>query len=220
MASSARSEYRHLAAVLLLLSVPAQPASGHGGVVEEEDACVIRFSYLKAHFTVYQPRTSGREEYCEDLPDAAESVFVLEYLHDQLATVPIDFRIVRNVTGKGRFARLKDIEAIEDLDAATVYYREPVIEPDVFTVVHEFEDEGSYIGIVNVFAETAGRRHVAVFPFDVGFTGLGYWPWIVAAVILIQIQYLWMSGRIARWRAGRRTRTPELKVLRGGLDED
>jgi len=109
MASSERSEYRHLAAVLLLLSVPAQPASGHGGVVEEEDACVIRFSYLKAHFTVYQPRTSGREEYCEDLPDAAESVFVLEYLHDQLATVPIDFRIVRNVTGKGRFARLKDI---------------------------------------------------------------------------------------------------------------
>lgn len=215
-----RKAYRSLTAMLLLFSAPAQVAIGHGGVVEEDDACVIRFSYLKAHFTVYQPRTDGREEYCEDLPAATESVFVLEYLHDELATLPIDFRIIRNVTDKGRFARLEDVEAIGDLDAVTVFYREPVIEPNVFTVVHEFEDEGSYIGIVNVFPETEGRRHVAVFPFDVGFTGLGYWPWVVAAVILIQIQYLWMSGRIGRWRAERRARTPELRVVRGGLDED
>ncbi len=195
------------------------PAWSHGGVVEEEDACVIRFSYLKAHFTVYQPRTEGHKEYCEDLPGATESVFVMEYLHDELARVPIDFRIIRNVTDKGRFARLADVEAIEDIDAQTVFYREPTIEPDVFTVVHEFKDEGSYIGIVNVFAETEGRRHVAVFPFDVGFTGLGYWPWVVTAIVLVQLQYLWMSGHLSRWRQRRRSRAPELQILKGGLDE-
>jgi hypothetical protein len=39
-----------------------------------------------------------------------------------------------------------------------------------------------------------------VFPFEVGFTGFGYWPWIVAAVIAIQLQYLVMSRRKSRRR--------------------
>lgn len=197
----------------------SRPALAHGGVVEEDDACVIRISYLKAHFKVYQPLIDGHEEYCEDLPNATESVFVMEYLHDELARVPIEFRIIRNVTGQGRFARWEDIVAIEDLDAATVFYREPIVDPDVFTAVYTFAAEGSYIGIVSAPPGENGRRHVAVFPFDVGFTGLGYWPYVVGVVLLIQLQYLWMSGRLARWQRARRIRKPQLKVLPGGNDE-
>lgn len=194
-------------------------AYGHGGVVEEDDVCVIRISYLKAHFKIYQPLIDGHDEYCEDLPNATESIFVMEYLHDELQRVPIDFRIIRDVTGKGRFARWEDVAQLEDLDSVTVFYQPPIVEPDVFTVIHEFEEEGAFIGVVTASPPAHDRLHIAVFPFEVGFTGFGYWPYIVVAVVLMQLQYLFMSGRIAAWRAGRRHRKPELRIVRGDVNE-
>lgn len=188
---------RHiLIAVLLILG--SQSALGHGGVVEEDDVCVIRINYLKGHFKVYQPRTDGHREYCEDLPAATESVFVMEYLHEGLAEVPVDFRIIRDVTGKGRFARWEDIAAIDDLDAVTVFYRAPVTEPDVLTVVHDFDAEGDYIGIVTADVGDTDRVYRAVFPFEVGYTGLGYWPLIIGLLVAAQLSYFVMGGRLRR----------------------
>ncbi len=40
----------------------------------------------------------------------------------------------------------------------------------------------------------------AVFPFEVGYTGFGYWPFILLLLLLIQLQWLFMSGRLKRWR--------------------
>jgi len=203
-------------ALILTLVFQAGGAWAHGGVVEEDDVCVIKISYLKAHFKAYQPELSGHDEYCEDLPDAAETVFVLEYLHDELGRVPVDFRIIRNVTGKGRFARWSDISAISDLDSVTIFHQEPIIEPHVFTVIHDFAEAGDYVGIVTATPANTDRLHIAVFPFKVGFTGIGYWPFVVGFLLLIQIQYLFMSGRFARWRAARKTGKPQLKVIQGG----
>ncbi len=184
----------------MLLAAPWQQAAAHGGVVEESDLCVITISYLKAHFKIYQPLTDGHEEYCEDLPNATESIFVMEYLHDELSRVPVDFRIIHDVTGKGKFARWEDVAAIEDLDSVTIFYQPPTIEPDVFTVLYDFTEEGDYIGVVTAAPSTGDRQHIAVFPFEVGYTGFGYWPLIVGVLLLIQLQYLFMSGRLARWR--------------------
>ena len=193
-----------LFSLVLLSSVTAfGDAFAHGGVVEEDDLCVIKINYLKGHFKIYQPLTDGHRDYCEDLPNATESVFVMEFLHDGLASVPLEFRIIRDVTGKGRFARWDDVRAIGDLDAVTEYYRAPAVEPDVLTVVHDFAAEGNYIGIVTANADEPDRVYRAVFPFEVGYTGLGYWPWIVAAVLLVQLQYLLMSGRLRRWWVSR-----------------
>ncbi len=189
----------------IVLALLSQQVVAHGGVVEEDDLCVIKVNYLRAHFKVYQPRISAHKEFCEDLPVAAESVFVMEYQHDALKKMPIDFRIVRDVTGKGRFARLQDIEAINDIDNATVFYQPPHIEPDVYTVVHEFAADGDYIGIVTVTQPDTGKVHVAVFPFEVGYTGIGYWPYVIAVLIVVQLQYLFMSGRIGRFRKRRPT---------------
>ena len=149
---------------------------------------------------IYQPLIDGHKEYCEDLPNATESIFVMEYLHDELSRVPVDFRIIRDVTGKGRFARWEDVAAIEDLDSVTVFYQPPTIEPDVFTVLYDFTEDGEYIGVVTAAPSTGDRQHIAVFPFEVGYTGFGYWPLIVGVLVLIQIQYLLMSGRLAKWR--------------------
>ncbi len=188
--------------VTLLLAMLPPDVIAHGGVVEEDDVCVIKVNYLRAHFKIYQPRVSGHEQFCEDLPEATESVFVMEYLHEAMQGMPVDFRIIRDVTGKGRFARLQDIENIEDLESATVFYRAPVVEPDVYTVSHTFAEEGDFIGIVSARNPDTDAVYAAVFPFEVGFTGWGYWPFIIGLLIVIQIQYLYMSGRLKRWLPG------------------
>ena len=177
-----------------------QQSHAHGGVVEESDICVSKISYLRAHFKIYQPLTDGRKEFCEDLPNATESIFVMEYLHDELRRIPIEFRIIRDVTGKGRFARWEDVVAIEDLDSATVLHRPATIEPDVFTALYDFTEEGDYIGIVTATPSPSDRLHIAVFPFEVGFTGFGYWPLFIGILLLIELLYLYMSGRLGRWR--------------------
>ena len=184
---------------LLLQLVLQSQALAHGGVVEEDDICVIKVNYLRAHFKIYQPRVSGHEQFCEDLPVASESVFVMEFMHGALQTMPIDFRIIRDVTGKGRFARMEDIEGIDDLDSATVFYRSAELEPDVYSIVHTFEYEGDFIGIVSARNTDTGEVYAAVFPFEVGFTGWGYWPFIIGLLVVIQFQYLVMSGRLRRW---------------------
>jgi len=187
-----------LLSCFLILS-SSQNAAAHGGVVEEDDLCVIKVNYLRAHFKIYQPGASGHEQYCEDLPLAAESVFVMEYQHDSLSQMPIDFRIIRDVTGKGRFARMEDIADIKDLEGATVYYQPPIVEPHIYMVNYEFMQEGDFIGVVSAKHPETGKIYAAVFPFEVGFTGFGYWPYILGMLLFIQIQYLLMSGRLKRW---------------------
>jgi hypothetical protein len=186
-----------LALLFFLLAMPSA-ALAHGGVVEEDDICVIKVNYLRAHFKVYQPRASGHEQFCEDLPAAAESVFVMEYMHDGLQTMPIDFRIIRDVTGKGRFARMEHVAAIEDLEAVTVFHKAAVQEPDVYAVTHTFAEEGDFIGIVSARHPDTDMVYAAVFPFEVGFTGWGYWPLLIGMLVLIQVHYLVMSGWLGR----------------------
>ena len=205
---------RVLRLTLLLSLLLGAEVRAHGGVVEEEDLCVIKVNYLRGHFKIYQPLLDGHKEYCEDLPNATESIFVMEYLHDSLASAAVDFRIIHDVTGKGRFARWEDVADINDLDAATVFYREPVVDPDVLTVLHDFAEEGDYIGIVTASINGDEQIYRAVFPFEVGFTGFGYWPLFAALVIALQIQFLFTSSRFRRWREQRRVRKPKLTVVR------
>jgi len=190
---------------LFLAGLPSpRPALAHGSVTPDADLCIIRIGYYRAHFKIYLPRTNGHQEYCEDLPGSGETVFVMEYEHSGLGQVPIDFRIIRNVTGKGVFTQLSDIDGIADLDAATVFHHPAAVQPDVFTALYDFDEDGEYAGIVTVVNPESGKEYTAVFPFKVGFTGFGWWPWFVAAAVLLQINYLWMSGRLSRFRKSRR----------------
>ena len=165
---------------------------GHGNVVDDNDICQLEVGFLKAHFKIYLPLTHKRKEFCEDLPAPSESVFVMEYEHDLLSSMHIDFRIIRDVTGLKAFAREEHILAIDDLDAATVFYKPPVIEPDVFSVVYQFDEADRYIGIVR--ASLGEEIFTAVFPFEVGFTGIGYWPFF-AVLICFLISLVWYEKR-------------------------
>lgn len=193
---------RTLLLLLLILGLNLIPRTtlAHGSVSPDADLCVIRIGYFRAHFKIYLPRTRQHQEYCEDIPEIGEAIFVMEYEHMGLGEIPIDFRVIRNVTGLGNFTILEDIEKIPDLDAVTLFHHRAAIQTDVFTFMHEFDEQGKFVGIVTVKQPQTGQIYTAVFPFNVGFTGVGIWPWFVVAAVILQLVYLWMTGAFERWR--------------------
>jgi hypothetical protein len=188
--------------LLAVLIAACAPSTGlaHGSVTPDADLCIIQIGYFKAHFKVYLPESHQHEDFCEDLPGIGNSIFVMEYEHDGLAKTPIDFRIIKNITGQGRFTNLAHIEEIGDLEKVSVLHHPAAIQPDVFTIAHDFKEPGEFVGIVSVVRPDGGGHYTAVFPFEAGYTGLGYWPWVIAGLLLLQINYLWMSGRLTRFR--------------------
>lgn len=169
----------------------------------KDDTCIITIGFYEAHFTAYQPRSSGDREFCENLPAHGETVFVLDYLHRSLKDVPVDFRIIRNATGKGEFARPADVDALPDLDAVTLYYKEPVIQADGSLLVeYTFADEGEYIGIVTAGHPTNDKLYESVFPFRVGASGLP-WGWFgFGAALLLAAGWLFSMKHIGGRTAG------------------
>jgi len=167
----------------------------------DDDLCIINIDFLQAHFTVYQPQTRASEEYCEDLPDVGKSVFVLDYLHNSLKDMPVDFRIIKDVRELGRFAKWEDIEGIGDLTSATVFYQAPQKYSNAsLSVEHTFGEPGNYIGIVTTRHPTQDKLYTAVFPFEVGSTGFGYVSLFAGLLLLVQVNYWIMSGGYRRFR--------------------
>ena len=189
-------------AALLLACLALWPfpdAHAHGGVFLEDDLCFIKIGFYKAHFKIYQPQKSRHEEWCEDIPHADESVFVLEYLHDSLRGVPVEFRIIEDVDNRGRFARWNDIK--EGVHRNTVYHQPPLTEPDgTFLAMYRFTEEGNYIGIVTAESPDRSKTYTAIFPFRVGGADWGLIPWFVALAVFLQLNYWLMSGGYARMR--------------------
>jgi hypothetical protein len=183
----------HGSLILLLGLIFSTQAAGHGGVAFEDDLCVINIDFMQAHFTVFQPETSESTEYCEDIPNVTRSVFVMEYLHDLLTEMVLDFRIVRDVNDVGRFASWKDIEAIDDLEAATVFYEAARMEEGGFyRTSYEFLEKGTYIGVFTADHPTEDRNYNAVFYFRVGGRDWGTIPIFLALGMLLQLGY-WAS---------------------------
>jgi hypothetical protein len=163
------------AVTLLVLALSPVLYAG-GGVALKDDKCIISIGFYTAHFTAYQTDGRGNEQFCEDLPDAGGTLFVLDYLHSSLKEVPVDFRIIRNETGMGEFARLEHIEALDNIDQHTVFYREPSVESNgSYQVEHFFAEAGEYVGIVSAGHPSNGKTYYAVFPFTVGILRLDYW---------------------------------------------
>jgi len=158
-----------------LLAFPATGTQAGGGLVIEDDVCIIWIDFYSAHFTAYQPGTSGNEQFCRDLPNTGETIFVLDYLHQSLKEVPVDFRIIRDVTGQGQYVKLKHVEAIEDLEQHTVFYQPPVVRPDAsLKIEYDFREKGAYLGIVSAGHPSTEMIYTAVFPFEVGVSSPAY----------------------------------------------
>ena len=181
-----------------LLAWP-QLAAAHGGVVAEEDSCLLQMGFLQAHFTLPQPESRGSEEFCEDLPDIGSSLFVVEYLHDMMKEMPIDFRIIRDEQGFGIFANWEDVASIADLEAQTVLHRVLAPQPaGVLALRHEFEQPGGYIGVAVAENPDNGKTYNAVFYFEVGNAGYGWIPLFVGLIVAAQLLFWSSTGALQR----------------------
>ncbi|HIG40487.1 MAG: hypothetical protein ABGY96_15480 [bacterium] len=180
-------------ALIALLGVvlPCGRGFAAGGVVGEAGSCMIEIGFYTAHFSIFQPQKSANEVFCEDLPDAGKTVFILDYLHASLKEVPVDFRIIRDDQEFGQFVRWENITQIRDLDAQTVFFKPGEIYPDErMNVEHTFAESGQFIGIVTAPHPSKNIMYRAVFPFEVGNTGYGYWPIIILLGLVLQIQFM------------------------------
>ena len=180
-----------------LLPFPATGIQAGGGLVLEDDVCIIWIDFYSAHFTAYQPDSSGNEQFCEDLPDTGETIFVLDYLHQSLKEVPVDFRIIRDVTGQGQYVKLKHVEEIEDIEHHTVFYQAPIVRPDAsLKIEHDFKEEGTYICIVSAGHPSTDMIYTAVFPFEVGASSFGYG--LPLALLLAGVAFIVVRRRLRK----------------------
>jgi hypothetical protein len=162
-----------------------------GAVVGEAGSCMIEIGIYTAHFTIYQSDTRSNQEFCEDLPDTGNTLFVMDYLHGSLSEVPVDFRIIRDLDGLGIFARWDNVSAITDIDARTVFYQPPLIAAENrLSVEHNFLEAGDYIGVVSAPHPDKPIVYHAVFPFKVG--RVNWEPWLLLVALLVgAATYIW-----------------------------
>ena len=177
----------------------SQAAWGHGGVVAEEDLCLLKMGFLQAHFTLYLPETRGSEEFCEDLPEAGDALFVIEYLHEAMKEMPIEFRILRDDQGFGIFANWEDVQSIERPQAQTVFSRVLAPEPTGWVALrHRFDAPGGYIGLVLAENQATGKTYHSVFYFEVGSAGYGYIPLFLGLILAAQLLFSASTGALQR----------------------
>lgn len=178
--------------VLLLLN---QPVLAHGGVGMVEGQCIIQMGNLESRFTGYQPASRGSKEFCDDLPDLSNSIFVLDFIHDVLKNMTLDFRIIRDEKSFGLTATADDIETINDLELVTEYYKPPIQYGDgMVKFQYEFSKAGVYIGIITAQHPNQDIVYEAVFPFRVGAVSYAdYWPVFILVLVVLQLMY-WRSN--------------------------
>jgi len=167
----------------------------HGGVALTDDVCVMSLGNLSAHFAIYQPETRQSKEFCEDIPDATGSVFVIDFVHDVLRDMVVDFRIVRDVNKVGLSAGWADYQAIDNLQEATVFYQSAQqYSNGTMRLNTHFHQKGSYIGVITAVNPKTTKVYKAVFPFRVGNkTFWDYFPGFIALLIVLEAFY-WISS--------------------------
>ena len=181
-----------------------QIAIAHGGVGMEDDKCVINIGFLQAHFIGYQQTDDGSQEFCEDIPKVANSIFVIDYQHDYLKEMLVDFRIVNDVNKIGKFAQWDDIAVFENIEQQTIFYLPAAVHADgVLKADYDFKQAGGYIGVVTAMHPEKEDTYRAVFYFHVGGSDYGYIPIFIALIILVQLIF-WRIGSTFILRTVRR----------------
>ena len=151
----------------------APAALAHGGVKLEQDECVLKIGPNTMHFIGYQ-RTGEEQEFCEDIAQTGPTVIALTAVSPELRDMAIGVRVVKDVG---------EAKEKADLDAVTVFYREPkVYSNGTMTFEHDFKASGNYVGIVTV-SDDQGNEWVSRFPFSVGvYTFMGSLEYILYGV--------------------------------------
>jgi len=162
-------------------------ASAHGGVMLEQDECVLRIGPNTMHFIGYQ-RSGEEAEFCEDIAKTGPTVIALTAVSPDLRDMAIGVRVVKDVG---------EAKEKANLDAVTLVNIEPkVYRNGTMTFEHDFKEAGHYVGIVTV-RDDLGNEWISRFPFSVGlYTFWGMIEYILYAVGFFSlVGLLWWALR-------------------------
>jgi len=190
----------------LVFLVGAADVFAHGGVSMEDDVCIIQLGPYKAHFTGYLPKERATQEFCEDIPVVTNTVFVLDFISDELREMDLDFRIVRDVKNIGPSATYEDLGGADDIERDTIFYQGPrPYAKGVVNVRYAFAQSGPYVGIVEVHHHATGLSYRSVFPFAVGKSNYVRYAGYYLLLFLACGVFVWAAGRssIFKPRSGR-----------------
>lgn len=139
-----------IAALVAIFHAPDSQA--HGGLSMDQDKCKLTLGRYQMHFAGYQ-LDAQRSEFCEDIPNVAETIIVLDAVDDVLRDMPIEVVIAR--------------KGAAPTEPGPVEFRLPpqIYPKGTLTLRHQFKEAGDYVGLVYAGDK---RQHAAVFPFAVG----------------------------------------------------
>src|SRR5215471_20075928 len=117
------------AAWLLAMVLGTSAAFAHGGVSVQGNKCIMRIGPDIMYFTGYQPQY-GREEFCDDIPNAGQMVVALDMQEKELRDMTTEIRIIKDLgshTTVNGYPYLTDAELADTgvLDQATVFHWPP-----------------------------------------------------------------------------------------------
>lgn len=141
-------------AVFALTALLSSQAYAHGGLSMAEDMCKLTVGPYMMHFSGYQPENTQDKQFCEDIPATGQTIVVLDYIEQELRSLPAEVRII------------KDTGSEEDLESITVLHLPPKVYGNgSIDFTHTFPNPGKFVGIVTV---GENHEHVSKFPFSVG----------------------------------------------------
>jgi len=99
-------------------------------------------------------RQHTTKQFCEDIPGTGQTIVVLDYIEQELRSLPAEVRII------------KDTGAEQNLDAITVLHLPAKVYPTgSIDFTHTFSEPGKFVGMVIVGEK---GEYVSRFPFSVG----------------------------------------------------
>lgn len=144
-----------VACVVCALSVfVSTQVHAHGGLSMAEDMCKLTVGTYTMHFSGYQPESTQQKQFCEDIPATGHTIVVLDYIEQELRTLPAEVRII------------KDTGSEDNIEAITVFHLPAKVYANgSIDFNHTFEQPGKFVGIVTVGEK---GEHISKFPFSVG----------------------------------------------------
>jgi hypothetical protein len=132
----------------------ATQAHAHGGLSMAQDMCKLTVGPYMMHFSGYQPENTQEKQFCEDIPSTGQTIVVLDYIEQELRTLPAEVRII------------KDTGSEQNLEAITVFHIPSKVYPNgSIDFTYTFDKPGKFVGMVSVGDKL---QHVSRFPFSVG----------------------------------------------------
>jgi hypothetical protein len=141
-------------AVFTMGALLSSQVYAHGGLSMAEDMCKLTVGPYMMHFSGYQPESTQEKQFCEDIPATGQTIVVLDYIEQELRSLPAEVRII------------KDTGTEDNLEAETVFHLPAKVYPNgSIDFRYTFDKPGKFVGLVSVGEK---MEHVSRFPFSVG----------------------------------------------------